>query len=65
MEFFTAEDVLSHSTAATPDDPVTVNLDDTIQKALELMLANDFDQLPVVSDNSVEGAVTYKSVANT
>lgn len=63
MEFFTADDVLSHSTAATPDDPVTVNLDDPIQKALELMLENDFDQLPVVSDDSIEGAVTYKSVA--
>lgn len=63
MEFFTADDVLSHSTAATPDDPVTVNLDDSIQKALELMLENDFDQLPVVSDHGVEGAVTYKSVA--
>lgn len=63
MEFFTADDVLSHSTAATPDDPVTVNLDDPIQKALELMLENDFDQLPVVSDDGVEGTVTYKSVA--
>jgi len=63
MEFFTADDVLTHSTAATPDDPVTVHLDDSIQKALKLMLDNDFDQLPVVSDNRVEGAITYKSVA--
>lgn len=63
MEFFTAGDILSHSTAATPDDPVTVNLDDSIQKSLELMLENDFDQLPVVSDDGVEGTVTYKSVA--
>lgn len=63
MEFFTADDVLSHSTAATPDDPVTVSLEDSIQKALKLMLKNDFDQLPVVSDAGVEGAVTYKSVA--
>ncbi|WP_254837850.1 CBS domain-containing protein [Natronomonas marina] len=63
MEFFTADDVLSHSTAATPDDPVTVNLDDSIQTALKLMLENDFDQLPVVSDDGVEGTVTYKSAA--
>lgn len=63
MEFFTADDVLSHSTAATPDDPVTVDLDDSIQKALKLMLEHDFDQLPVVSDDGVEGTVTYKSVA--
>jgi CBS domain-containing protein len=63
MKFFTAEDVLSHSTAATPGDPVTVDIDDSIQKALELMLDHDFDQLPVVSDDGVEGTVTYKSVA--
>lgn len=63
MGFFTADDVLSHSTAATPGDPVTVTLDDSIQDALELMLENDFDQLPVVSDGGVEGTVTYKSVS--
>lgn len=63
MEFFTADDVLTHITAATPDDPVTVHLDDSIQKALLLMLEHDFDQLPVVSDHDVEGTVTYKSVA--
>lgn len=63
MEFFTADDVLSHSTAASPDDPVTVDLDDSIQKALTLMLDKDFDQLPVMSDDGVEGTVTYKSVA--
>ncbi|MFB6185440.1 MAG: CBS domain-containing protein, partial [Halobacteriaceae archaeon] len=62
MEFFWAEDVLRHSTASSPDDPVTVNLDDSIQEALQLMLKNDFDQLPVVSEYGVEGTVTYKSV---
>jgi hypothetical protein len=31
MQFFTADDVLSHSTAASPDEPVTVNIDDSIQ----------------------------------
>lgn len=63
MQFFTADDVLRHSTAATPEDPVEVHLDDSIQHALEIMLDEDFDQLPVVSDNGVEGAITYKSIA--
>jgi CBS domain-containing protein len=63
MEFFTADDVLTYSTTATPDEPVTIDLDDSIQAALEIMLENDFDQLPVVSDGYVEGAVTYKSIA--
>jgi restriction system protein len=62
MKFFTADDVLSHSTAATPDDPVTVRLGDSIQEALEIMLEHDFDQLPVMSDDGVEGTITYKSV---
>lgn len=63
MEFFTADDVLSHRTAATPDEPMAVDLDDSIQDALEIMLGNDFDQLPVTSDHGVEGTVTYKSIA--
>lgn len=63
MQFFTADDVLSHSTAASPDEPVTVNIDDSIQTALEIMLDNDFDQLPVESEHGVEGVVTYKSIA--
>ncbi|WP_436932430.1 CBS domain-containing protein [Halosimplex halobium] len=63
MKFFTADDVLSHSTASTPDEPVTVDLDDSIQDALEIMLENDFDQLPVMNDNRVEGTVTYTSIA--
>lgn len=63
MEFFTAGDVLGHSIAPSPDDPMTVHVDDSIQEALELMLEHDFDQLPVVNDDGVEGTVTYKSVA--
>jgi predicted transcriptional regulator len=58
MQFFTADDVLSHSTAASPDEPVTVNIDDSIQTALEIMLENDFDQLPVESKYGIEGVVT-------
>ena len=63
MEFFTADDVLSHSTAASPDEPVTVGLNDSIQTALEVMLEKDFDQLPVESEYGIEGVVTYKSIA--
>lgn len=62
MKFFTAGEVLSHSTADTPDDPLTVGLDDSIQKAMELMVDNDFDQLPVKSEDRVEGTITYESI---
>lgn len=62
MEFFTANDVLRHATGPSSDDPITVHLDDSIQDALEIMLQNDFDQLPVESDHGVEGVVTYKSI---
>lgn len=63
MEFFTAGDILDHATAATPEEPVTVRPEASIQDALELMLTRSFDQLPVVGDDRVEGAVTYESVA--
>lgn len=63
MQFFTADDVLRHGTSATPEDPVEIHLDDSIQDALRMMLDEDFDQLPVVSENGVEGAITYKSIA--
>ncbi len=63
MEFFTADDVLDHGVSTAPDEPVTVAPDASIQRALTVMLENDFDQLPVVSDDGVEGAVTYESVA--
>lgn len=63
MEFFTADDVLNYSTAPAADEPVTVRPDDSILEALEVMLENDFDQLPVVDDGYVEGVITYKSVA--
>ncbi len=63
MKFFTADDVLTYSTPTTPNEPVTVDLDDTIQVALEIMLENDFDQLPVINDGYIEGTVTYKSIA--
>lgn len=62
MKFFTAGDVLEHDTVA-PTDPITVSRDATVSNALEIMLENDFDQLPVVQDGNVVGAVTYKSIA--
>lgn len=61
MEFFTADDVLRYSSVDTPDEPVTVSFDASIQAALERMLDNNFDQLPVMSDDRVEGTITYKS----
>lgn len=63
MEFFTADDILNHGVGAAPDEPVTVASDASIQRALTVMLENDYDQLPVVSDDEVEGTVTYESVA--
>jgi len=59
MALFTADDVLTRCTPARPDDSVTAHLDDSIQKALKLMLDNDFDQLPVVRGNVVGGVMTY------
>lgn len=63
MQFFSADDVLKHRTRAAPDDPVTIHVDDTIRDAMEVMLEREFDQLPVVSDRGVEGAITFKSIA--
>ena len=63
MEFFTADDVLDHGVSAAPDEPVTVASDASIQRALTVMLENDYDQLPVTGDDGVEGTVTYESVA--
>jgi len=63
MEFFTAHDVLTQQTEASIEDPVTVDLDTTIQDALTIMLENEFDQLPVLNDGYVEGTVTYRTVA--
>lgn len=62
MEFFTAGDVLRYSETASPENPVTVDHEDSIQTALEVMLDNGFSQLPVLSGDFIEGAITYKSV---
>jgi len=44
---------------------VTVNYDDSIGKAIRLMLENKYSQLPVIKKERVVGAVSYESVANT
>jgi CBS domain-containing protein len=62
MKFFTAGDVLEHDIVA-PTDPMTITQDASVSDTLSIMLENDFDQLPVVQDGNVAGAVTYKSVA--
>lgn len=62
MVFFTAGDVLSYSIPDT-DNPVTIQSDDSIQKALTVMLSHDFDQLPVVKNDGIAGVITYKSIA--
>ena len=46
--------------------PITITKDETITKALSIMVQNDFSQLPVVSKGvnweKVEGMITYESV---
>lgn len=43
--------------------PVTVKLDDPVQKALELMVSQDFSQLPIVDeDNKPKGMVSADSI---
>lgn len=43
--------------------PVTVSLDDTLQRVFDLMMKHDFSQLPIVdSDGRVGGIVTTDSV---
>jgi predicted transcriptional regulator len=44
---------------------VTVKYDDSIEKAIRLMLENKYSQLPVIKKEKVVGVVSYESVANT
>lgn len=62
MKFFTAGDVLEHAKVA-PTEPLTISRDESVYDALTHMLRNDFDQLPVMRDDEVVGAVTFKSIA--
>ncbi len=44
-------------------EPVTVNRDDPVEKALSLMAMHDFSQLPVTQDmRSVDGMISWRSV---
>ena len=44
---------------------VTVNYDDSVGKAIRLMMENKYSQLPVIKKDKVVGVVSYESVANT
>ena len=44
---------------------VTVNYDDSVGKAIRLMMENKYSQLPVIKKEKVVGVVSYESVANT
>jgi hypothetical protein len=44
-------------------EPVCVGPSDSVQKALEIMIENDFSQLPVIDDlNRPLGMITYESI---
>lgn len=63
MTFFTTGDVLQQASKAAPEEPVTIDLNDTIYEALSLMFKNHFSQLPVINDDRVSGTVTFKSIS--
>lgn len=55
---FTAEGLLEGK-----QPPVSVKADEPVQKALELMVENDFSQLPVIDDqNKPQGLITGDSI---
>lgn len=43
---------------------VTVNYNDSIEKAIKLMMENKYSQLPVIKKDKVVGVVSYESVTN-
>lgn len=43
---------------------VTVNNDDSIEKAVKLMLDNEYSQLPIVKKGRVIGVISYESISN-
>ena len=44
---------------------LTINYDDSVGKAIRLMMENQYSQLPVIKKEKVVGVVSYESVANT
>ncbi len=63
MEFYEARDVLQEVTTATPDDPVTIDVEADIQDALETMFDHEFTQLPVRDGDRITGVISYRSIA--
>ena len=48
---------------AANQEPVRVNRDDTVEKALTLMTMHDYSQLPVTQDmRSVDGMISWRSI---
>lgn len=45
--------------------PISVSPSDTLQKAITLMMSNDFSQLPVMnSERDIKGVISWKSIAS-
>lgn len=44
---------------------VTVDCDDSVKKAIKLMMENKYSQLPVIKKEKVVGVISYESVTNT
>lgn len=63
MDFFTTQDVLDRASAGSPEEPETISVDASIQRALELMFDNNFSQLPVEADGRISGAISYRSIS--
>lgn len=42
----------------------TVNYDETVEKAIMLMIENKYSQLPVIKKEKVVGVISYESIAN-
>lgn len=62
MEFYTIDEVLGPPRQPDPRNPVTVEAGSRFERALELMVENDFSQIPVMDDGAVAGVVTHESV---
>ena len=51
-------------TAWMTADPLTVTPDETVERALKIMLEHDFRHLPVVENGEVVGVVSIRDVAD-
>ena len=64
MEMLTTRAFLDFLKAKGKPKLVTVNYDDSVGKAIRLMVENKYSQLPVIKKDKVVGVVSYESVAN-